>query len=111
VKYHNLELGESLAGILGAKEAAEKMLADTRQQKKKYEDQGKEIQAEARHDEELAETDERRALRYDFGEGLLEIGLVLSSLYFISHKKMFPAMGLIAGLAGAAIAGAGLVVA
>jgi hypothetical protein len=108
VKYHNLELGETLAGILGVKEAAEKMLAETRQQKNKYEEQGKEIQAEARHGEELAEADERRALRYDFGEGLLEIGLVLSSLYFISRKKMFPAMGLIAGLAGAVIAVAGL---
>jgi hypothetical protein len=38
------------------------------------------------------------------GEGLLEIGLVLSSLYFISKKKMFPVMGVAAGLTGAVIA-------
>ncbi len=50
VKYHNLELVENLAGILGAKgEAADRMLADTRQQQKKYDEQGKEIQAEAQH--------------------------------------------------------------
>src|ERR1700676_2513155 len=37
VKLHNLELGESLAGIMGAKgPAADKMLADTTVQKKKY---------------------------------------------------------------------------
>jgi hypothetical protein len=35
---------------------------------------------------------------------LLEIGLVLSSLYFISRKGMFPVLGMIAGVAGAGIA-------
>jgi hypothetical protein len=109
VKYHNLELGENLAGILGAKgDTADRMLADTKAQKKKYEEQGKEIQEQAQHAEELARGDERRALRYDFGEGLLEIGLVLSSLYFISRKRMFPALGMIAGVAGTAIALMGL---
>jgi len=101
VKYHNLELGENLIEILGAKnEAAEKSLATNAAQKTKYEDQSKKIQEQAQHDEELSEADEHRALRYDFGEGLLEIGLVLTSLYFISHKRMFPVLGVIAGLAG-----------
>jgi hypothetical protein len=109
VKYHNLELGGSLMEILGAKgPAAEKRLADNATQKAKYEEQSKKVQEEARHDEELSEADEHRALRYDFGEGLLEIGLVLSSLYFISHKRMFPAMGVIAGVAGLVFAATGL---
>ncbi len=109
VKYHNLELGENLLGILGVKgNAAEKMQADTVAQKKKYEEQGKEIQAEAQRAEQLAKADERKALRYDFGEGLIEIGLVLSSLYFISHKRMFPALGVAAGIAGAIIGATGL---
>ena len=56
----------------------------------------------------MAEADEHRALRYDIGEGLLEIGLVLSSLYFISKKMMFPVLGVIGGLAGMAIAVTGL---
>ncbi len=111
VKYHNLELGENLAAILGATgTAAEQMRAETIAQKRKYEEQGKETQGEAQRAEELARSDERRALRYDFGEGLLEIGLVLSSLYFISHRKMFPVMGVTAGLVGTAIAVTGLMV-
>lgn len=101
VKYHNLELGENLIEILGAKnEAAEKSLATNAAQKTKYEEQSRKVQEQAQHDEELSEADEHRALRYDFGEGLLEIGLVLTSLYFISHKRMFPVLGVIAGLAG-----------
>ena len=68
-----------------------------RGQSKKYEEQSKKIQEEAKGADEAAEADEHRALRYDIGEGLLEIGLVLSSLYFISRKGMFPVMGIIAG--------------
>jgi hypothetical protein len=35
---------------------------------------------------------------------------VLSSLYFISRKKMFPVLGIVAGIAGAAIALTGLLI-
>ena len=59
---------------------------------------------EARQADEAAEASEKRALRFDFGEGLLEIALVLTSLYFISHKKMFPVIGVIAGIAGGLLA-------
>jgi uncharacterized protein DUF4337 len=109
VKFHNLELGQSLVTIFGSKgESADKLMADYTAQMKKYGDQGKEIQNKAQQLEDLTEHDEDRALRYDVGEGLLEIGLVLSSLYFISKKQMFPVMGVIAGVAGVVIALTGL---
>ena len=109
VKFHNLELGDNLLAVLHANgEGAEKMRQDYEKQKIKYEAQGREIQESAKKSDEAAEADEHRALRYDIGEGLLEIGLVLSSLYFISKKKMFPVMGVIAGVAGALIAASGL---
>jgi hypothetical protein len=105
VKFHNLELGEQLVTVFGAKgDSAEKMLASYTTQKKKYEQQGKDIQEQAEAADASSEADEKRALRLDIGEGLLEIGLVLSSLYFISKKMMFPAMGVVAGLTGAVIA-------
>ena len=109
MKLHSTELGENLVSVFGAKhEGAEKMLADYAGQKIKYEKQSTDIQDEAKRDEEAAEADEHRALRYDIGEGLLEIGLVLSSLYFISRKTMFPIVGLISAIAGTAIALTGL---
>jgi len=46
-------------------------------------------------------------LRYDIGEGLLEIGLVLTSLYFISRSKLFPVIGMVAAIAGTVIAALG----
>jgi hypothetical protein len=105
VKLHSTELGDNLIRIFGAKaEGADKMLAEYATQRKKYEEQSKEIQEQAKGEDESAEADEHRAFRYDVGEGLLEIGLVLSSLYFISRKGMFPVLGAIAGVAGTAIA-------
>ncbi|MBZ5723496.1 MAG: DUF4337 domain-containing protein [Acidobacteriia bacterium] len=111
IKYHSLELGENLLAVIGAQgPAAEKMRSDYTAQKKKYEGQKDELQEKARKAEESSETDEHRALRFDLGEGLLEIALVLSSLYFISRKTMFPALGIVAGISGAAIAITGLLV-
>ena len=67
---------------------------------------------EERANETVAESKkvEQRALRYDFGEGLLEIGLVLSSLYFIARRKLFPIVGVASGLIGLLIAITGLLV-
>ena len=111
IKYHNLELGENLLAVLGVKnEASDKMLADYSAQMKKYQKQQDDISAEAQKAQDEAERDERRALRYDLGEGMLEIALVLSSLYFISRKKMFPALAVVAGLAGIVLAATGLLI-
>jgi uncharacterized protein DUF4337 len=103
VKYHSLELGQDLIQTLAPARSEEK-IKQYEADKKKYEERGKKIQEEAREKEHETKMAEDRALRYDFGEGLLEIALVLSSLYFIARKKMFPAIGATAGLAGVAIA-------
>jgi len=109
VKFHNLELGENLLEVLEAKSgAAEKMHASYEGQKKKYEEQSLEIQNQARGLEAAADVDEHRALRYDIGEGLIEIGLVLTSLYFLSKKKLFPVVGLAAAATGIVVAATGL---
>jgi hypothetical protein len=105
MKYHNLELGQSLVKVFGAKGGpGDAMLADTEIQMKKYDKQAKDVQAEAERDERMGGQAEDRALRYDIGEGLLEIALVLSSMYFISRKLMFPVIGAAAGIAGTLIA-------
>ena len=109
IKLHNVELGEGLLSVLDAKgDAADKLRARYQDQKKKYSEQKDAQQEKAQKSDETAGADEHRALRYDFGEGLLEIGLVLTSLYFISKKKMFPVMGVLSGLIGVTIAITGL---
>lgn len=111
LKFHNLELGERLIGVLGGNNpSAKESLEQIRKDKQKYTDQAKELKEKADAKTEASEAAERRALRYDFGEGLLEIALVLSSLYFISRKMLFPVIGVVAGVAGLLIAATGFLV-
>jgi hypothetical protein len=66
----------------------------------KYVSDGEKIQADARGKDEETALEERRALRFDIGEGLLELGLVLCSLYFLARKVFFPVFGVLASIAG-----------
>jgi len=111
LKFHNTELGERLIGVLGPNgPGARESLEQFRKDKQKYTDQAKELQEKAQAKTEESEAAERRALRYDLGEGLLEIALVLSSLYFIARKMLFPAVSIVAGIAGLIVAITGLLV-
>jgi hypothetical protein len=110
VKLHSVELGADLIGVLAAKDRAGTTLEEYEKARAKYEEQSNEIQKEAKAKEKETERAENRALRYDLGEGLLEIGLVLSSLYFIARRKLFPRVGMVAGVVGVVLAAAGLLV-
>ena len=105
IKFHSLELGEDLVNVLGGKSAdAQKMLEKYGAEKKKYAHDSDVAQEAAKDQDKEAANVEARALRYDFGEGLLEIGLVLTSLYFISRSKLFPVMGALSAALGVGIA-------
>jgi hypothetical protein len=70
----------------------------------KYSDEAKDIMKEAQAKDVEQKVEEKRALRFDIGEGLLELGLVLCSLYFLARKAFFPAIGISASIAGTAMA-------
>jgi hypothetical protein len=106
VKFHSLELGADLMSAL-APANAEAKLKKYEVDKSRQEEKGKDIMKEAKEKEAETQHAEAQALRYDIGEGLLEIALVLSSLYFIAHKTLFPGVGVVAGLAGILTAIAG----
>jgi len=105
LKFHSLELGERLISALEASgDTARKNLDDIRKEKQKYTQQAHELQEKAEGKTRESEEAERRALHYDLGEGLLEIALVLSSLYFIARKMLFPVVSVVAGAAGIVVA-------
>ena len=60
----------------------------------------KDLEARARAAEEKTELEEKRALRFDIGEGLLELGLVLTSLYFLARNDFFPIFGVLSAISG-----------
>jgi hypothetical protein len=69
----------------------------------KYADDAKDIMKEAQAKDAEQKVEERRALRFDIGEGFLELGLVLCSLYFLARKSFFPVLGIAASIAGTAL--------
>jgi hypothetical protein len=110
-KYHSVELGETLVNTLSkSQDNVSKVRENYAAQKKELDEESREIQTKALADDHSAELSEQRALRYDIGEAMLEIGLVLSSLYFISKRLMFPIMGVSAGAIGAVVAVTGLMI-
>ena len=105
IKFHSLELGADLMNVLGGdKPKVEENIARYEAQQKKYEKESKEVKEEATKKEEETGHTEDKALRYDLGEGLLEIGVVMASLYFISRKKLFPVVSFVFGISGIVIA-------
>lgn len=109
IKYHSLELGIDMLGLLGKdKPGVEAAVARFEKDKAKEDKDGQEIQDEAKAKEAESEHIELQALRYDIGEGMLEIGVVLSSLYFIARRKLFPVVALVFGIGGIVTAVTGL---
>jgi hypothetical protein len=108
IKFHSLELGVDLLNAMPARTAmAESTLDRYEKEKQRYTRESKAAQEDAEGQDKKAEYVEGQALRYDFGEGLIEIGLVLTSLYFIARSKLFPVIGVLSALlgVGAAISG------
>jgi len=88
---------ETLGADPAKSEASVKKLETARA---KYVADAETIQTEARAKDKESDHEEERALRFDIGEGLLELGLVLCSLYFLARKSFFPVLGVTSAIAG-----------
>ncbi|MGD0491163.1 MAG: DUF4337 family protein [Steroidobacteraceae bacterium] len=91
---------ESLAADPAKVAASVQKLEAARQ---KYADDAVGLQSDAQAKEHKTENEENRALKFDIGEGLLELGLVLCSLFFLSRNVFFPVFGTLAAVAGVAL--------
>lgn len=108
MKYHSVELGREIVGVLGAASPqAPAMLERYASELQRYDKESVGIQEKANEREAASKAAESRALRFDLGEGLLEIGLVMTSLYFVSRKRLFPIGGVLAAVLGAVIGASG----
>ena len=111
MRSHLMDVGVTTLNALGTDQsrigpAVAKLTAD----RDRYTKESDDLQKEARAKDTESELSEKRALRFDLGEGLLELGLVLSSLYFLSKKGFFPVLGIISTLLGLGISVTGFLV-
>jgi len=90
--------------------AVEKTLADYRAHQEKLKDEQAELEKQAREFEADVKHAERQAVRYDLGESLLQIGVVLCSITLFTRRRLYFAMGLTLGIAGLLFAASALLV-
>ena len=104
IRENTEEVALALMQSLGSDAAkTETLAAKLETARAKYAADAEKIQEDARAKDKETEVEERRALRFDIGEGLLELGLVLCSLYFLARKMFFPVFGVLSSIAGAAL--------
>lgn len=96
------DLGATLIPLMTADASRAKgLVARYNQDSKRYQQQAQDIQRDADAKGKEAVREESRALRLDVSEGFFELGLVLSSLYFLARRKLFPLLGALAAAIGA----------
>jgi hypothetical protein len=110
IRRHTYELFLDLLSVTNTSDAAgaaklkEKYCGEI----KRYMGDLNDIQAEAQQFEREVLTQQHKADRYDLGEVCLEVALVLVSLTLLTRRRLFWLLGLLAGLAGLAVATSGL---
>ena len=102
---HLQDVGAVLLETLGSEPVrTQPAIAKFRADEQRYQLEAEALNQEARALEADVQRKERRALRLDLGEGFLELGLVLSSLYFLARRRFFPYFGASAAVIGVAVA-------
>lgn len=104
IREHALDIAVTTLNILAPDSPKSKeSIAKFSETRERYAKDTDKIQEDAKEKEHETEHAEHQALRFDLGEGLLELGLVMSSLYFLAKRKVFPYVGISAAAIGAAI--------
>jgi len=113
IRQNDTELATDLLSTLELRDAAAgKKLADGyNSHEQKWTEDLKEEQAEAEKLEGEVRLAEHRANRFDLGEALLEIGLVVSSITLLTRLRTYWHLGMAFGIAGVLVACLGFLLA
>jgi hypothetical protein len=90
--------------------SADKVVSGYKSHLQKWNEDLTETEKTAREDEEDVHKAERRADRFDLGEALLEIGLVVTSITLLARQRGYWYMGMCFGAAGLIVAALGFTV-
>jgi len=106
IRQNDTELATDLLSALAVRDpAAAKKLADGyNAHEQKWNEDLKEEQEEAEKLQAEVRVAEHRAARFDLGEALLEIALVVSSITLLTRLRLYWYMGIAFGIAGVIVA-------
>jgi hypothetical protein len=103
---HLMDVAAGLLGVVqvAQPDKAQALGAQYAKERDRYATDATGIQKLAQDREAESRREEARGLRLDLGEGLLELGLVLTSLFFLARKRLFPVIGILAAVVGSIVA-------
>ena len=112
IRRHTYELFIDLLSVSNVKDAqkADKLREKYAHETERYGKEQREIEAEAQRLEKDGALERRRANRFDLGEVCLEAALVICSITLLTGRRVFWAVGIVAGLTGLAITATSLLV-
>jgi len=102
IRSYNTSLASDLLAVVTItdKDAAAKIAGEYKNHQKKWDDELKDEQEKAETLEEKVEEAEARATRFDLGEALLEIGLVITSVTLLTRNRLYWYFGIAFAMAG-----------
>ncbi len=106
IRDYNTQLASDLMGVvaLDNKDAAAKIAKTYADHEKKWADELKQDQASAQALQVSVDQGEAKADRFDLGEVLLEIGLVITSITLLTRSRIYWHLGLAVSALGVAAA-------
>lgn len=106
IRSNDTQLAADLLSVMPAenKDAAAKLAKAYAEHQAKWADETKDDMEKAESLEAKVEQAEVRANRFDLGEALLEIGLVITSVTLLTHSRVYWHLGMVFSLAGVASA-------
>jgi hypothetical protein len=102
IRSYNTALESQLLAVVSVadKDKAAQAINQNADHQAKWEKDLDEIQKEARKLEAEVKLDEAKASRFDLGEALLEIGLVITSVTLLTRRRSYWYLGMLFGVAG-----------
>jgi hypothetical protein len=109
IREYTADVGAGLLNALASDPGKVAAVSDKfKQDSERYAREAAPIFAQAGDRDQESKHAEDRAIRFDLGEGFLELGLVMSSLYFLSRRRFFAGLGSAAAAIGTVIGVMGL---
>lgn len=102
IRAYNTQLERDLLSVatIADKDTAAKISKTYADHQKKWDDELKEEQDKAEALEKRVEKAEAHAARFDLGEALLEIGLVITSVTLLTRNRLYWYFGIVFSVAG-----------
>lgn len=101
IRANQVEMNQGLVKLMAPNSTeTAKTLNEYAEQSTKYEHDLEEIKKEAEEYVHASEKSHHQAGYFDLAEGLFEIGVILTTMYFIARRRLFPNIGLLMGIAG-----------